>query len=574
MATKKLTPNKSYQLEKSATGISGMDEITEGGLPARRPTLVCGSAGSGKTMFAMEFLVRGATEFGEPGVMMMFEESAGELTTNMRSLGFDLDDLVRKKKLVMDYVYIERSEIEETGDYDLEGLFIRLGHAIDSIGAKRVVIDTLEALFSGFDSEAILRAELRRLFRWLKDKGMTTVITGERGEASLTRYGLEEYVADCVILLDHRVVEEVSTRRLRVIKYRGTTHGTNEYPFMIGAGGFSVLPITSLTLDHQVSSQRVGTGIAKLDAMFGGKGWFRGSSILISGAPGTGKSSMGALFANSACARGERTVIFGFEESASQIVRNMRSIGIDLQRWIDAGLLQIHASRPTLFGLEQHLMKMYETVIRYKPKNVVVDPISNLSFDHNTAGFKPTLMRLIDFLKMHGITGVFTNLTTDGPIALAEGSTGVSSLMDTWVLVSNLQGNAERTRAIQILKSRGMPHSNQIREFVMTHKGLDIIDIFRTGRGALTGSARVQEQERRTARAVRLADGSSIFGPGGERARMLEAQMALMQEELDIETSQQEGGRRRDDAAGRAAEPAGKATMKKAARAAQGKRRG
>lgn len=563
MAKKKLTPQKTYKLAKSPTGVAGLDEITEGGLPARRPTLVCGSAGSGKTMLAMEFLVRGATEFNEPGVMMMFEENSNDLATNMRSLGFDLDDLVRKKKLVMDYVYIERSEIEETGEYDLEGLFIRLAHAIDSIGAKRVVIDTLEALFSGFDSEAILRAELRRLFRWLKDRGMTTVITGERGEASLTRYGLEEYVADCVILLDHRVHDEVSTRRLRVIKYRGTTHGTNEYPFMIGAGGFSVLPITSLTLDHAVSTRRVATGIAELDAMFGGKGWFRGTSVLISGAPGTGKSSIAALYANAACARGERTVIFGFEESASQIARNMRSIGLDLQKWIDKGVLQIHASRPTLFGLEQHLMKMHEVVSTFSPQNVVVDPISNLSFDHDAAGFKPMLMRLIDFLKMRGITAVFTNLTREGPLALADGHTGVSSLMDTWILVSNLQGNAERTRAIQILKSRGMPHSNQIREFVMTNKGIDIIDVFRTGRGALTGSARVEEQERRAARATRMAEGEGGFGPGGERARMLEAQMALMQEELDMEAS------------GRAGAAAKRTALKKpAARAAKGRRRG
>ena len=373
-------------LPKSPTGIQGLDEITGGGLPTGRPTLVCGSAGCGKTMLAMEFLVRGATQFGEPGVFMMFEENAAELTANVRSLGFDLDKLAAQKMILLDYVHIERSEIEETGEYDLEGLFIRLGHAIDSIGAKRVVLDTVEALFAGLPNHAILRAELRRLFRWLKDRGMTAVITGEKGEATITRYGLEEYVADCVIILDQRITEQISTRRLRVVKYRGTAHGTNEYPFLIGERGFSVLPITSLQLDHEASAERVPTGIARLDEMLGGKGVFRGSSVLVSGSPGTGKSSIGAKFVDAACRRGENALLFAYEESSAQIVRNMRSIGIDLEPWVKKGLLQIHASRPTLHGLEQHLVMMHDTVRAFRPAVVVVDPISNLTLDRTRAG--------------------------------------------------------------------------------------------------------------------------------------------------------------------------------------------
>ena len=356
--TRSISPRvvESPSLQKAATGIHGLDEVTNGGLPRGRPTLVCGAAGCGKTMLAAEFLVRGAVQYGEPGVFMMFEESAGELTENVRSLGFDLDKLQKQRKIALDFVHIERSEIEETGEYDLEGLFIRLAHAIDRIGAKRVVLDTIEALFAGIPNQAVLRAELRRLFRWLKDRRMTAVITGERGEHSLTRYGLEEYVADCVILLDHRIIDQVSTRRLRVVKYRGSAHGTNEYPFVIGANGLSVVPITSLRLDHKAYSQRVASGIQGLDEMLGGKGVYRGTSVLVSGSPGTGKSSVGASFANAACARGERALLFAYEESESQLLRNMRSVGIDLGRWVSKGLLQVHASRPTLQGLEQHLV--------------------------------------------------------------------------------------------------------------------------------------------------------------------------------------------------------------------------
>ena len=480
-------------LPKSATGIQGLDEITGGGLPRGRPTLLCGSAGSGKTMLAAEFLVHGALQYDEPGVFMMFEESAEELTQNLRSLGVDLDKLQRQNKIAIDHVHIERNEIQETGEYDLEGLFIRLGHAIDSIGAKRVVLDTIEALFSGLPNHAVLRAELRRLFRWLKDRGVTAIVTGERGETTLTRFGLEEYVADCVILLDHRIVDQVSTRRLRIVKYRGTAHGTNEYPFLISPDGISVLPITSLRLDHEASSERVPTGIDGLDDMLGAAGVYRGSSTLVSGAPGTGKSSVGASFADATCRRGERALLFAYEESSSQLMRNMASIGLDLDQWERKGLLRIDASRPTLHGLEQHLVHMYNLVRDFKPSVVVVDPISNLSMERDDRSLKPTLMRLIDYLKQQGVTALFTSLTSDSGVDVADSQVGVSSLMDTWILLSNLAGNGERTRTLQVLKSRGMAHSHQVREFVMGNQGVDLVDVYLSGDRVLTGTARISQ---------------------------------------------------------------------------------
>jgi circadian clock protein KaiC len=490
-------------------------------------------------MLATEFLVRGATQYGEPGVFMMFEEDAAELTANVRSLGFDLEKLAAQKKIVLDHVHIERSEIEETGEYDLEGLFIRLGHAVKSIGAKRVVLDTVEALFSGLPNHAILRAELRRLFRWLKDHGLTAVITGERGEQSLTRYGLEEYVADCVIILDQRVHEQISTRRLRVLKYRGAAHGTNEYPFLIGERGLSVLPITSLRLDHQASARRIPTGIARLDEMLGGKGVFRGSSVLVSGSPGTGKSSVGATFVDAACRRGERVLLFAYEESSAQIMRNMGSIGIDLEPWVKKGLLQIHSSRPTLHGLEQHLVMMHDAVSGFHPSVVVVDPISNLSLDRNASEVKPTLMRLIDFLKQQQITTLFTSLTAGGGETPEDSQLGVSSLMDTWLLLRNVEFNGERNRTIYVLKSRGMAHSNQVREFVLSDKGIDLVDVYLGAERVLTGTARVaQEELERAAAALREEDHQRKLGQLASRQKAIEAQIAALRHEAEVESAE------------------------------------
>ena len=516
-------------LPKAATGIYGLDEITNGGLPRGRPTLVCGAAGCGKTMLAAEFLVHGAVRYGEPGVFMMFEESATDLTENVRSLGFDLDKLQKQRKIALDYVHIERSEIEETGEYDLEGLFIRLEHAIDRIGAKRVVLDTIEALFAGIPNQAVLRAELRRLFRWLKDRRMTAMITGERGDQTLTRYGLEEYVADCVILLDHRIDDQVSTRRLRVVKYRGSAHGTNEYPFVIGANGLSVVPITSLRLDHKAYGQRVASGIKGLDDMLGGKGVYRGTSVLVSGSPGTGKSSVGAAFANAACSRGERALLFAYEESESQLLRNMRSVRVDLGPWVRKGLLQVHASRPTLQGLEQHLVTMYDSVRQFRPSVVVVDPISNLTMEREDASLKPTLMRLIDFLKQEGITAVFTSLTSDTTVPRADSEVGVSSLMDTWLVLGNYEQNGERTRTLQVLKSRGMEHSNRVREFLLSRRGIELIDVYLSGSRALTGTARATQQAEELA-AIRIREldhDRSLRELGNQRAE-IDARIAAL----------------------------------------------
>jgi circadian clock protein KaiC len=526
---------------KAPTGIRGFDEITFGGLPAGRPTLVCGGAGAGKTMFAAEFVVRGAIEFGEPGVFMMFEENAEELTANVTSLGFDLKKLVKQKKLYIDHVHIERSEIEETGEYDLEGLFIRLAHAVESVGAKRVVLDTIEALFAGLPNHGILRAELRRLFRWLKDQGLTAVITGERGEKSLTRFGLEEYVADCVILLDHRVQEQISTRRLRIVKYRGSAHGTNEYPFLIGKSGISVMPITSLKLDHPAPADRVSTGIDGLDTMLGGKGVYRGSSLLASGSAGTGKSSIGASFVNAACERGERALLFAYEESAPQLIRNMSSIGINLKRHINSGLLQIRASRPTLQGLEQHLVSMHDAVNEFKPSVVVVDPISDFTIERHQAEVKPTLMRLIDFMKMEQITALFTSLTTTGQDSIENSQVGVSSLMDTWLLLRNVEYNGERNRTVFVLKSRGMAHSNQIREFVMSDKGIDLVDVYTGSDQVLTGTARVVQATRAKAAAeARDKEKDRRSQQLSRQLKLIDAQIAALKAEGEAASAEAE----------------------------------
>jgi circadian clock protein KaiC len=480
------------QLPRCPTGIQGLDEITGGGLPRGRPTLVCGGAGCGKTLMAAEFLVRGAVQFGEPGVFMSFEETAAELEANVASLGFDLAGLVRRKKILLEHIHIERSEIHETGEYDLEGLFVRLNHAIDSIGAKRVVLDTLEALFAGLPNEAILRAELRRLFRWLKNKGVTAVITAERGREQLTRHGLEEYVSDCVILLDHRVNDQIATRHLRVVKYRGALHGTNEFPFLIGDEGLSVLPITSLGLNHKVSNERISTGIPRLDAMLGGRGFFRGSSILLTGTPGTGKTIFAASFAQAAARRGERVLFFSFEESPNQIIRNVHSIGLRLEPLVKRGLLQFHSARPSLYGLEMHLATMFKEIATFQPQVVIVDPITGLMDAGTDSESKAMVTRLIDYLKGGQVTSLFTSLTQGGH-ALNQSEMATSSLMDAWLLLQDFEGNGERNRVLYVLKARGMAHSNQIREFLISARGVDLVDAYIGASGVLTGSARAAQ---------------------------------------------------------------------------------
>lgn len=480
-------------LKKCPTGIRGLDEITEGGLPRGRPTLVCGSAGCGKTLLAMEFITRGITEFNEPGIFMAFEENAEELAVNVASLGMDVKELIRQKKMAVDYVHIERSEIEETGEYDLEGLFVRLGSMIAEVGAKRVVLDSVEALFAGLPNEAILRAELRRLFRWLKTKGVTAIITGEQGDQHLTRHGMEEYVSDCVIFLDHRVINQTATRRLRIIKYRGSQHGTNEYPTLIDEEGLSIMPISSLGLTYPVGSARVSTGIPRLDVMFGGKGYYRGTSVLVSGTAGSGKSSMSAAFADGICKKGGKCLYLSFEESPDQIVRNMGSIGFDLGKWVQKGLLKFRSVRPTLFGLETHLVSIHKLAEDFKPTAVIVDPVTNLTSIGEADDIKAMMTRLIDYLKNKQITTIFTSLTSGGS-ATEQSEVGISSLMDTWILLRNIETDGERNRLLYILKSRGMAHSNQVREFVLSDNGITLRDVY-IGQGAvLTGSARLVQE--------------------------------------------------------------------------------
>lgn len=460
-------------LPKAPSGIDGLDEITGGGLPLGRPTLVCGSAGCGKTLMGMEFLVRGALKHGDPGVFIAFEEHADELAQNVASLGFDLEDLIARKLLVIDYVHLDRTQIDETGEFDLEGLFVRLNYAIETIGAKRVVVDTIETLFSSFTDHGILRAELRRLFAFLKAKGVTSIVTCERGQGELTRHGIEEYVSDCVILLDHRVENQLSTRRLRIVKYRGSPHGADEYPFLIDRDGISVLPITSLGLDHAASNERVTSGVQALDAMLEGRGFYRGSTILVSGTAGTGKTTLAAHFAQAICERGERCLYLAFEESPSQLVRNMRSVGLDLQPAVDRGLLEICSTRPTLNGLEMHLANIHRSVSRFKPSAVVLDPMSNMLTSGTASAAQSMLIRLIDYLKALGVTAYLTSLT-GGNQNPEQTEMGVSSLVDAWILVRDAEFNGSRSHGLYVLKARGMSHSRQVRELVLTDRGIEL----------------------------------------------------------------------------------------------------
>lgn len=512
------------RVEKCPTGIDGLDQVTGGGLPRGRPTLVCGGPGCGKTLMAMEFLVRGVTEHGEPGVFIAFEEMAEELAANVASLGFDLRDLVDRNLLVLDRIQVERGEIEETGEYDLEGLFVRLNHAIDSVGAKRVVLDTIESLFAGLENHAVLRSELRRLFRWLKEKGVTAVITGERGEGQLTRQGLEEYVSDCVILLDNRVEDQISTRRLRVVKYRGSSHGANEYPFLFDRTGLVVLPITALSLRHEVSSERVSTGVRAVDEMLDG-GYYRGSSVLVSGSAGTGKTSLASHFIDAACRRGERCLYFAFEESAAQITRNMRSIGLDLGRWVKSGRLTFHAERPTAHGLEMHLLLMLRAIQEARTDVAVFDPLTSLIRAGSQSDTGAMLMRLIDFLKARRVSAMFTSLTRGQEAESSE--LGVSSLMDTWITLRDLEVGGELNRVFALIKSRGTAHSNQVREFNITHRGIELREPYLGGNGTVTGSARLalEEQDRLREEALRT--------DARERRDLLERRLAEIQSTID-----------------------------------------
>ena len=542
-------------LPKCPTGIAGFDEITLGGLPRGRPSLICGGAGCGKTLFGIEFLARGARDLGEPGVCISFEENSDDLAQNAISLGFDLKALERANQLVIDYIHIDKSEIAETGEYDLEGLFIRIGSAIDSIGAKRVLLDTPEALFGGLNDEGILRSELRRLFRWLKDKGVTSVITGEKGEGTLTRHGIEEYVSDCVVLLDHRLQSGVVTRRMRVLKYRGSMHGTNEYPFLIGQKGISVLPVTSLGLNHKISNERISSGISGLDEMLEGTGFYRGSSILVSGTAGTGKTSMAAHLVDAACARGDACLFFSFEESPDQLLRNMRSIGIDLARWIKKGLLHIQSTRPTAHGLELHLVEMHNLLEEYKPKVVVMDPLSSLvsGASENASDLTSMLLRIIDRLKELGTTAFFTSLTSGGQAAETT-EVNVSSLVDTWLLLRDLESDGERNRVLYVLKSRGMAHSNQLREFLMTKNGVKLREAYLGPAGVLTGSARLAQEAREREDESRLTRESEDRRLTLTRKlRAAEAQMLVLEAEkeaaaLELKTAAIETEDRRNSA--------------------------
>jgi circadian clock protein KaiC len=525
-------------IAKAPTGIDGLDQITNGGLPQGRPTLLCGTAGCGKTLFSMTFLYRGVVDYDEPGVFIAFEEHPQDLIQNVGSLGYDVQRLISEKKLAVDHIHIDRNQIEQSGEYDLEGLFIRLGFAIDSIGAKRVVIDTIETLFGSLDDMAVLRAELRRLFEFLKEKGVTAIITAERGDGALTRHGLEEYVSDCVILLDNRVHDQLATRRLRIVKYRGSAHGTNEYPFIIDQEGITVMPITGAGLAHDASTERLTSGITDLDAMLEGKGFYRGSSVLISGMAGAGKSTAAAHFANSVCARGERCIYFGMEESPQQITRNMRSVGLDLQKWVDKGLLMFSTKRPSLFGLETHLASMHRDVELFDPTSVVVDPLSALMGAGVTGDVHAMVLRLVDFLKARDVTAVFTNLT-HGKNESATTEIQISSLMDSWLLLYNRESNGEHNRELYLLKARGIAHSNQVREFLITRDGIRLREVYVGPEGVLTGSARLQQEAKE--RATKLVREQEIERRAREidgKRRQIEAQILALNAELAAQESE------------------------------------
>jgi circadian clock protein KaiC len=523
-------------ITKSPTGIEGFDDLTLGGLPTGRPTLVCGSAGCGKTLFSSTFLFNGAKIYDEPGVFVTFEERPIDIVANVDSLGFDLQGLIDQSKIHIEHIEIDPSEVAEIGDYDLEALFLRLEFAVDQIGAKRIVLDTIESLFSAFSNPAILRAEIRRLFDWLKQKGLTAVITGERGDGTLTRQGLEEYVSDCVILLDHRVDNQISTRRLRIVKYRGTAHGTNEYPFLIDEDGFSVLPVSSLGLGHKVFEDRISTGVADLDAMLTGGGFYRGSSILLTGVAGSGKSSLACMMADAACQNGERALYLSFEESEAQTVRNMKSIGTDLGKWLKSGQMRYIAARPTFYSLEMHLAIMLREINRFKPQLVVLDPISAFTDSADIAEVQAMLLRIVDYLKSNGITAVFTHLAS---VEQAQTDAGLSSIMDGWVLLLNREANGEFNRELYLLKARGISHSNQVREFVMSNNGIHLLDPYLGEDGALTGSARRNAEARaRRAEAERQAEVTRVQDQVTQRRRRALAQIETLNADIEADEAE------------------------------------
>ncbi len=548
----------SFTLLKSPTGIAGFDEITEGGLPKSRSTLVCGGPGSGKTLFAMEFLVHGIQQYNEPGVFLSFEETREELTQNFASLGFNLNELTEQNKLTIDYVHIDFDEVAQTGEYDLDGLLIRLEYAINKVHAKRVVLDTIEVLFTFLGDSDILRGELRRLFRWLKEKEVTVIITGESGDGTLTRRGIEAYISDCVLLLDQRVEKQIARRRLRIVKYRGSKHGMDEYPFLIDENGFVILPITSVGLNYPVSDERVSTGISRLDAMLGGRGLFVSSTSLISGPSGTGKTSFASQFVAAACQRGERCLFFSFEESANQIIRNMCSVGINLQPWVDDDLLRFNSARPTMYSIEMHLATMHKYVEAFKPHIVVIDPVTNFDAIGSTEDSRLLLTRVIDFLKMNRITTLLTSLTRAGD-ATEQTEVNISSLVDTWILVNNLETNGERNRILSVLKSRGTGHSNQISEFEITSHGIQLIDAYRGHSGVLTGSARLAQEAHEYDEQLAHQHAIELKKLQLERKRAaikaqidtLEAELAIENAEtqllIDLESRQQDASRKYAD---------------------------
>jgi circadian clock protein KaiC len=534
-------------IEKAPTGIKGFDDITFGGLPRGRPALVSGAAGCGKTMFAMEFIVHGAVEFNEPGVFVTFEENVADLKKNFATLGYDLDKLIEDKKMVIDHVFLDRSLIMETGEYDLDALFIRLGYAIDSIGAKRISLDTIEVLFSGLSNHALLRSELVRLFRWLKDRGITTIVTGEKGDKTFTRYGLEEYIADCVIFLDSRVIDQIVTRRLRIVKYRGSIHGMDEYPFLINKDGIIIFPITSIKTDYKLSREHISTGIPKLDVMLDNKGFYRSSSVLYTGTAGTGKTSFAATFVDSACRRGEKCLFMAMEETEDQILRNMKSIGIDLEKWVKKGLLKFYITRPALYGLEMHIVLIEDLLNKFQPLNVVMDPISDFIASGEGKEVKSMLTRLQDMMKARGMTTVYTDLLVGDISSPRRSEAYISSMIDTWILLRNIEYNGERSRGLTIIKSRGMPHSNQIREFVFSSKGIDLVQPYIGPTGVFMGSAKVVQEAKDNAQIAGMErEISNRKDVLEEKRREFDAKMEALKALYNVE--EKEIGKKIDEA--------------------------